>query len=102
MSDARTYVLLAAGLATCFASAALAVIPVQAPGDGPFLVIAAPWDGGPSAVVKRAGGQLVGPETAPLAVLATDASADDLKVAGAWFVTSPSALPFLCETETVL
>lgn len=102
MSNLKSYFLLLLGLATCVASAAIAMIPTGVPGSGPYLVISSPWNGGPAAVVRTAGGQLVGPQTAPLAVLATDTSVEALKLAGAWMVTSPADLPFLCDAETVL
>lgn len=89
--------LLASGLAACLVSVGLAAIPRGDPGDGPFLVIAAPWGGGPAGIVARAGGQSVGPESVLFAVLATDVSPKSLQDAGAWLVTSPSALPFFCD-----
>lgn len=102
MSDLKSFFLMVVGFATCVASAAIAVIPTGGPGTGPYLVIAAPWNGGPAAVVRSAGGQIVGPQTAPLAVMATDASVEALAAAGAWIVTTPSALPFLCDAEVVI
>ncbi|WP_323780237.1 hypothetical protein [Thalassovita sp.] len=64
----------------------------------PVLVIAPPWKGGPQAVVAEAGGWVVSPVNAPMSVLATGASQDAFKSAGAWFLLDPGALSFFCGT----
>ena len=52
-----------------------------------LIVVAGPWSGGADAVVSRAGGGVVGPDSPPLSVLAT----------GAWAVLSADIPPsFLC------
>lgn len=65
-------------------------------GDAPVLVVAPPWSGGAEAVVAAAGGWVVGPTQAPMSVLATGASLDAFKSAGAWFLVDPGAISFFC------
>ncbi|SCM66741.1 hypothetical protein [Donghicola eburneus] len=79
------------------ASVAVASVPEEA---DLVLVIAPPWHGGPEAIVLSAGGSIVGPTNAPLAVVATDAAPAAFKEAGAWFLLDPNKFPFLCATET--
>ena len=70
------------------------------PTDAPLrLVIFAPWTDGP-ALVRRAGGALVGPRDAPMGALAyaEDRAAFDsrLRALGAWAVVDGTALARLC------
>ncbi|SLN52400.1 hypothetical protein ROJ8625_02641 [Roseivivax jejudonensis] len=63
--------------------------------DAPLLVIARD----PGALVARAGGRVVGPARAPLAILA-DADPglpDRLRALGAWHVGGAAALAALCD-----
>jgi hypothetical protein len=64
---------------------------------GPWLVVAPPWrDAG--ALVAAAGGQAVGPTTAPFGVLAAAEAADfaDRAAGLGLLVLDAQALPFLC------
>lgn len=79
------------------ASVAVAAVPDDA---DLVLVVAPPWHGGPEAIVAAAGGSVVGPTNAPMAVVATDATPAAFKEAGAWFLLDPKNVPFLCATET--
>lgn len=53
----------------CLAAAPVAVLFAPPGAEGPFLVVVPPWLGA-AAVVQAAGGSVVGPTGAPLAVLA--------------------------------
>lgn len=68
-------------------------------GDGPRLVVHAPWTDG-AALVARAGGMVVGPRDAPMGILAARGTADGfdarLRAAGAWAVIDGSVLARLC------
>lgn len=89
--------LLLLGLAACLGLEVAALASAAAPpGDGPFLVVAAPWGAGPAGIIAEAGGEAVGPAAAPMAMLAGGASAEALRAAGAWAVLSPAALDLLC------
>lgn len=79
------------------ASVAVASVPDDAE---LVLVVSPPWHGGPEAIVSAAGGSVVGPSNAPLAVVATNATPAAFKEAGAWFLLDPKNVPFLCATET--
>ncbi|WP_172299622.1 hypothetical protein [Pseudoruegeria sp. HB172150] len=65
--------------------------------DRPMLVIAAPWHDA-SQIVAAAGGRIVGPQRAPLAVFAIgDAGfADRARASGAWSVTDGTTLAAIC------
>lgn len=101
MSRLKTRLLLGLGLATALVSSWLGLVfsPVSI-GDGPVLVVVLPWGASPEQVVLRAGGRLVGPEQAPLSVLAQGATPEQFRAAGAWLVADPGRLPFLCAAET--
>lgn len=88
---------LAAVLLAEVASVAVAAVPDDA---NLVLVVSPPWRGGPEAIVAAAGGTIVGPSSAPLAVVATDATPASFRDAGAWFLLDPKNVPFLCATET--
>lgn len=100
MNALSAYTIMGVGLLACvgleFAGFALAtpVVPGQ-----PVLVVAPPWNGGAEAVVAEAGGAVVGPTRAPLAVLAAGASFEAFMQSGAWFLVNPDALGFLCVSE---
>ena len=87
--------LLAAGLVLAgLAPLARAVEPGQ-----PVLVIAAPWNGGAEAVVRRAGAALSGPHAATaVAAIAHGAGVEALRAAGAIFVLG-YADGWLCRAE---
>ncbi|MCE6951371.1 hypothetical protein LAZ29_10555 [Cereibacter sphaeroides] len=88
------------GLAACLGLEVAALAAGAAPpGDGPFLVVSAPWGGGPAGVIAAAGGEAVGPAGAPMAMLAGGASVEALRAAGAWAVLSPAALDLLCNPD---
>ena len=53
----------------CLAAAPMAVLSAPPGAEGPFLVVAPPWLEA-AAIVEAAGGSVVGPAGAPLAVLA--------------------------------
>lgn len=108
MKTVSAYLLMLGGLAVALGlEVASVAVAAQLPADSdildePVLVVAPPWSGGAEAVVSAAGGAIVGPVQAPLSVLATGASAQDLRHSGAWFLLDPSALSFFCVTkETV-
>jgi len=73
--------------------------------DGPMLVIVPPWANA-GEIVARAGGRLVGPIRAPMAVFAaaTDTTAPDategfvrrVRNEGAWWVSDGTALAAIC------
>ncbi|MYM56170.1 hypothetical protein [Thalassovita mangrovi] len=89
--------LLAIGLIASFGTE-FAAVALGAPddADAAVLVIAPPWKGGPEAIVAEAGGWVVAPVNAPLSVMATGASLDAFKAAGAWFLLDPGAFRFFC------
>lgn len=101
MSRLKTCLLTILGLATALVTSWLGVVftPVAA-GGGPVLVLVLPWGDTPEQVVLRAGGRMVGPEQAPLSVLAQGATPEQFLAAGAWLVADPGRLPFLCAAET--
>lgn len=70
-----------------------------ATGTGPMLVVALPWGLGPDDIAQRAGGHVVGPTRAPLAVMAAGVTADKYREAGALVVLEPTSLSFLCAME---
>jgi hypothetical protein len=53
----------------CLAAAPVTILSAPPGVEGPFLVVVPPWLGA-SSVVEAAGGSVVGPTAAPLAVLA--------------------------------
>lgn len=97
MLRVHPFPLLAIGLIASFGTE-LAAVALSAPGDAgaPVLVIAPPWKGGPETIVAEAGGWVVAPVNAPLSVMATGATLDAFKAAGAWFLLDPDALSFFC------
>ena len=70
-----------------------------APRDGqPVLVVAAPWSD-VVGIVRAAGGAPVGPERAPMAILAIGGDRGCARLVsdgGAWFVLDGAPLPALC------
>lgn len=97
MTKAAFFVLLLSSL--CLPPV-LALIGAPPPtGDGPRLVLFPPWTDG-WAVVRAAGGAPVGPQSAPLGILAY--AADNvgfdqrLQDAGAWAVIDGRAIARLC------
>lgn len=86
------------GLTTLAATIPLAMASGNAPApDDPVLVVTLPWGADPTEVVARAGGQAIGPVSAPLAVLASGATAAAFKAEGAFAVLPATALSLLCE-----
>lgn len=96
MSNSGSLLAGALGLALCVGVNVAAFASAPASGDGPVLVVAAPWGGGPTQVVRRAGGRVLGPSKAPFSAMAADASPAAFVAAGAWIVLDGSALGFLC------
>ena len=97
MKAIQTYALLFFGFVTCFGLQFVGMaMGAQLSDDTPMLVVAPPWSGGAEEVVRVAGGSIVGPTQAPLSALATGASVDAFKSAGAWFLVDPGALSFFC------
>lgn len=80
----------------------LAVVAAPLPAEGPRLVLYPPWVDGVD-IVKRAGGDPVGPSQAPMGVLAfapdSDAFDQRLRSAGAWAVLDGAAIAALCGLE---
>lgn len=98
MPNLTTWLLLTVGLATLAATAVVGLTsdePLQP--DEPVLVVTLPWGDDPSEVVARAGGQAIGPMSAPLAVLASGATAAAFKSSGAFAVLPASTLSLFCE-----
>ncbi len=93
-----TAVLLAAGFAALVVAGGATALPraVEQGDDAILLVVAAPWNGGAEAVVARAGGSVIGPERAMLAVLAHEANPEELRAAGAWAVVDWAGISFIC------
>lgn len=72
--------------------------PAAGVGPPPVLAVAPPW-AEPSDIVARAGGRVVSPLGAPLAVLASGPGPDfpaRLKAAGAWFALDGRRIAQLC------
>jgi hypothetical protein len=70
MKAVASYSLVALGVIACLVTGPMAFALSASPsGDGPVLVIAAPWNGGAASVVQAAGGRIIGPTAAPLSVL---------------------------------
>jgi hypothetical protein len=98
MSNLMTWVLMTVGLATLAATALLAMTSGEVPAtDDPVLVVTLPWGEDPADVVARAGGQAIGPLSAPLAVLASGATVAAFKAEGAFAVLPAAALSLFCE-----
>jgi hypothetical protein len=76
----------------------LAARPAPA-GAGPILVVAPPWNGGPPAVIRAAGGWTVGPAQAPLSALSAGAEPAALRRSGAWLLLDATALDIFCLGE---
>lgn len=99
MSNLMTWLLMTVGLATLAATVVLGLTSGDAPGaDDPVLVVTLPWGDDPAEVVARAGGQAIGPLSAPLAVLASGATVAAFKSSGAFAVLPASTLALLCES----
>lgn len=77
----------------------LAAVEAQRPPDrGPWLVVAPPWRS-LTQVLEEAGAWPVGIGEAPIGILADAEGADvpqRFRAAGAWLVTGPDALDWLC------
>lgn len=98
MSKHMTWVLMTVGLLTLAATVPMAVATGAVPAsDDAVLVVTLPWGADPIEVVARAGGQAIGPVSAPLAVLASGATAAAFKAEGAFAVLPATALSLLCE-----
>lgn len=98
MPNLMTWVLLTVGMATLAATAVMALTPHEAPQpDDPVLVVTLPWGDDPADVVARAGGQAIGPVSAPLAVMASGASAAAFMASGAFAVLPAASLSLFCE-----
>ncbi|MGR3564764.1 MAG: hypothetical protein ACU0FH_18945 [Heliomarina sp.] len=68
-------------------------------GDRPVLVVSLPWGPSSEQIVQRAGGRLLGPETAPLGVLATSDVPEfrsRLRDEGAILVVGASLIASIC------
>lgn len=104
MGDGKRDIL--AGLLLCaalvIAVLAIVALPIAAhpPVRGsPVLVVAPPWSAGAEALVRKAGGQPLGPITAPFAVLADfpdTIPVDGLRQLGVWAVSDGRALAAIC------
>lgn len=85
------------------ASVAATLGPARAEAGEPLLVIAPPWGQGAAALVKAAGGTLLGPVDAPFAVLArfdTVEAAVRLLDNGAWAVRDGRIVASICGVKT--
>ena len=74
----KTLVLICLMSVSLGAGPILALISAEPEPDSPVLVLSVPWLD-PSASVLAAGGQLIGPVSAPIAVLATGSDPDFLE-----------------------
>ncbi|NBE07577.1 hypothetical protein [Paragemmobacter ruber] len=93
-----TWVLMMVGLTTLAATIPFAMAPGHAGApDEPVLVVTLPWGADPIEVVARAGGQPIGPVSAPLAVLASGATVAAFKAEGAFAVLPATALSLFCK-----
>lgn len=91
---------LTAGIAMSLALPLISLASLAAPkGDGPFLVMVLPFAGGADEIIRRAGGERIGPLSTRFAAVSAHAPASALMAAGAFAVHSVAALPFLCTTE---
>ena len=100
MKAVASYSLITLGVIMCLVTGPMAFALSASPsGDGPVLVIGPPWDGGAAGVVQAAGGRIIGPTAAPLSVLATGASTEIFRQAGAWMVLDAAALNAICDWE---
>lgn len=98
LPNLMTWLLMTVGLATLAATVVLGMSGGQAPdADDPVLVVTLPWGDDPAEVVARAGGEAIGPVSAPLAVLASGATVAAFKASGAFAVLPASALSFICK-----
>ena len=67
--------------------------------DRPVLVVSLPWGPSSEQIVQRAGGRLLGPESAPLGVLATSDASEfrsRLRAEGAILVIGASLIASIC------
>lgn len=79
-------------------SVAFPVLSMEPPNDGLVLVIVPPWRGGED-IVRGAGGYLVGPVQAPMAVLARfniPVPIQSMRNDGAWAVLDGTQIAFIC------
>lgn len=93
-----SYRLIATAFLIALAGPAAVVLADEPQAGSPVLVIVAPWVDAP-AVVRAAGGQLIGPASAPMAALAYSpdpAFAERLAQAGAFAVRDGQRLAQIC------
>ncbi|MCC1493706.1 hypothetical protein [Cognatishimia sp. F0-27] len=90
------------GLTLC-APPILGLAGMSPPTGAPRLVLFPPWEDG-AALVEKAGGSPVGPEQAPMGILAfaADGAAFDrrLREIGAWAIVDGTVLARLCGLQT--
>lgn len=99
MSNLGTGILLAVGLVTLAGTAVLGLGTATVPGPGDaVLVVSLPWGDDPAQIVARAGGHEIAPVPAPLAVLASGATVEAFKAAGAVAVLPAAVLAMICES----
>jgi|GEM_PF-3649241 len=98
-TNLTTALLLLAGCVTLVISAVLPLAGTATPHpDDAVLVVTSPWGDAPETIVARAGGQAIGPSAAPLAILASGATAAAFKASGAFAVLPASSLALFCES----
>lgn len=93
----------AVGVAVCMPMALSVAMPLALAGEAkagdPVLVIAAPWQGGVAAVIRRAEGRIIGPAStrmAAFAVFEQPVSQNVLQSYGSWAVADAERLASLC------
>ncbi|WP_434614787.1 hypothetical protein [Tabrizicola sp. M-4] len=101
MSKLMTGLLLTVGIASMAVPAVVGLAGTAEPGpEDAVLVVTWPWAEDPATVVERAGGQDIGPVSAPMAVLASGATVAAYRAAGAIAVLPASALALFCESPS--
>lgn len=101
MSKLMTGLLLTVGIASMAVPPVVGLAGAAEPGaEDAVLVVTWPWAEDPAEVVARAGGQDIGPVSAPMAVLASGATVEAYRAAGAIAVLPASALALLCESQS--
>lgn len=99
MKTVSASVLVAMGLAGLVAvGSASLILALPAPKGDLLLVLVPPWIGA-NEVVLAAGGQITGPLSAPLSVLAIGTTPDRLLAAGAFWVADGRLAARLCGLE---
>lgn len=94
------YGLSALALVLCGVTTLVGVAMAAPPsGSGPVIVVARPWGPSADAIAAAAGAQPVGPNPAPLSVIAAGADVQAYFAAGAFAVLDPGAVPFLCSPK---